>query len=27
MDIHAGHRASGQFRSSVKFREFSIDTH
>ena len=27
MDIHAGHRSSGQFRSSAKFREFPIDTH
>jgi hypothetical protein len=27
MDIHAGHRASGQFRSSAKFREFPIDIH
>lgn len=27
MDIHASHGASGRFRSSTKFHEFSIDTH
>jgi hypothetical protein len=27
MDIHAGHSASGRFRSSTKFHEFPIDTH